>query len=232
METITNKKPGPKGWIMSLLAAGILIGFGMFLVPTGYANDCFPDVPTTHWAHDFVCWLKDNGLATGHPDGSYGPDDAVTRAELAVFVKNAYEFAEANDDDSLAALGCATDEVPKWNGSVWSCAPDENGPGRLKAVVFALCNPTPSAESEIYRAENIENGVAITISDGASTTDGRCVIDFGFQVEDRFVVATARHPTTPLGVTIVSWSGSEVEIFVWHGGNGLPTGGPIMVMVY
>lgn len=149
-----------------------------------------------------------------------------------MLVKNAYDLAEANDDDSLAALGCATDEVPKWNGSVWTCAPDENGPGRLKAVVFALCNPTPSASSVIYRAENNENSVPITISNGVSDTDGRCVIDFGFQVDDRFVVATARHPTTPLGVTIVSWSGNEVEILVWHGDNGLPTGGPIMVMVY
>lgn len=42
-----NKKLGPKGWTLSVLAAGILMGVGMFLVPAGYAVDCFPDVPTS-----------------------------------------------------------------------------------------------------------------------------------------------------------------------------------------
>ena len=105
--------------------------------------------------------------------------------------------------------------------------------------MFALCNPTPSQASVIYRAENNENGVPIAISDGASATDGRCIIDFGFPITDRFVVATARHPTTPLGVTTVNIGDAggllpddQIESFVWHGANGLPTGGPIMVMVY
>ena len=203
-------------------------------------QDCFPDVSTSDWFHDFVCWMYDNGLVTGYPDGLFKPYDNVTRAELAVFAKGGYELAEANDDDTLAALGCAIDEVPKWSGSSWTCAADKNGPGMLKAAVFALCNPTPSDPSVMYREENNVNGIPITISDGASSTDGRCIIDFGFPVTDRYVVATARHPTTPLGVTVVfvgnpvgsPLAEDEVEIFVWHGVNGAATGGPIMVMVY
>jgi hypothetical protein len=181
---------GTKGRILAVLAVGMLVGATLFMVPAAHASDCFPDVPTGHWAHDFICWLKTNGIVSGYPDGNYYPEYAVSRAELAVYIKNAYE------------------------------------PGRAKAVVHAQCSGVPSS---IFSAENYANGAPITISDGAL---GQCTIDFGFQVYDRFIVATTRHPTTPLGVTLLSMSGNQATFLVWHGDNGAAAGGPIMVVVY
>jgi hypothetical protein len=102
-----------------------------------------------------------------------------------------------------------------------------SGNGTIKAAVFALCN---NPVSNMYRYFNNVNGATITISNGASL--GICIIDFGFKVDDRFIVATAYHPTTPLGVTVFPISGNTVQFFVWHGVNGAAAGGPIFINVY
>jgi hypothetical protein len=34
-------------------------------------------------------WAAENGITTGYPDGTYRPDDPVTRGEMAVFLKRA-----------------------------------------------------------------------------------------------------------------------------------------------
>lgn len=43
----------------------------------------FPDT-AGHWAEPFIAWARAMGLAGGGPDGTFGPDQPVTRAQLAV----------------------------------------------------------------------------------------------------------------------------------------------------
>jgi hypothetical protein len=47
----------------------------------------FPDVPPNHWAWQFVEALVNAGITSGFPDGTYRPENPVTRAEMAVFIK-------------------------------------------------------------------------------------------------------------------------------------------------
>ncbi len=47
----------------------------------------FPDVPCPDgFAVDFIEDLHARGIAVGYPDGTYGPNDPVTRAQMAVFL--------------------------------------------------------------------------------------------------------------------------------------------------
>ena len=61
------------------------------IVDAGSAGKCepstFPDVPENHWAWQFVEAVFSAGLTSGFPDGTYRPDNPVTRAEMAVFIK-------------------------------------------------------------------------------------------------------------------------------------------------
>ena len=50
-------------------------------------DNCFTDVTTGMWFHDYVCWMFDAGLTTGYPDGTYRPYDNITRAEVAVMMQ-------------------------------------------------------------------------------------------------------------------------------------------------
>ena len=40
----------------------------------------FPDVPTTHWGQKYIAEAAKRGVVNGHPDGSFRPEDRVSRA--------------------------------------------------------------------------------------------------------------------------------------------------------
>ncbi|MGF1675894.1 MAG: S-layer homology domain-containing protein, partial [Rivularia sp. (in: cyanobacteria)] len=41
----------------------------------------FPDI-TNHWARPFIEALARRGILNGYPDGTFRPDNSVTRAEF------------------------------------------------------------------------------------------------------------------------------------------------------
>lgn len=49
----------------------------------------FTDVPPSHWAYEVIERAAVKGIATGRPDGTFGPDDAATRAEVLAFIERA-----------------------------------------------------------------------------------------------------------------------------------------------
>ena len=54
----------------------------------------FPDVPPDYWARPFVEGLAKRGITVGSPDGTFRPDQLVTRAEYAALVQKAFEQQE------------------------------------------------------------------------------------------------------------------------------------------
>jgi hypothetical protein len=52
---------------------------------------CFADT-NGHWAESFICWMKDNGISAGIGGGNYGPEEYVTRAQMAVFMQKQAEI--------------------------------------------------------------------------------------------------------------------------------------------
>ena len=55
----------------------------------GFGTDgTFLDVSSLHWAFPYVEAIADAGLTSGYPDGTYRPENPVTRAEMAVFLLN------------------------------------------------------------------------------------------------------------------------------------------------
>ncbi len=42
----------------------------------------FSDVPTTHWAHDSIKKMAENGIVNGYPDGKFMPESPVSRGEF------------------------------------------------------------------------------------------------------------------------------------------------------
>jgi len=52
------------------------------------SGDTFSDVNSTHWAYLYIEAIAKAGLTSGYPDGTYRPENRVTRAEMAVFLLN------------------------------------------------------------------------------------------------------------------------------------------------
>lgn len=49
----------------------------------------FQDVPTNHWAYDYIATANACGIITGYGDGRFGPNDPITREQMAVMVVKA-----------------------------------------------------------------------------------------------------------------------------------------------
>jgi len=120
--------------------------YSLFSVGTAYATTgCFPDT-NGYWAETFICWLKDNAIASGYSDGTYGPGNNITRGEMAVFLQKIYNLADgsaqtkANTAETNAkAYADSLVNVPPSTGDIYI----NTGPSNW--VVNGLSSPTASA---------------------------------------------------------------------------------------
>ena len=53
-----------------------------------YTVTQFPDVKSSHWYYGAVAWAYGEGIVSGMNDGSFAPNKPLSRAELAVIMKN------------------------------------------------------------------------------------------------------------------------------------------------
>jgi hypothetical protein len=64
-------------------------GVGWAYVPYKNSYPTFPDVPLTHWAWMQIEGMTKAGIVGGYDDGTYRPNNAVDRGQIAVFVARA-----------------------------------------------------------------------------------------------------------------------------------------------
>jgi len=99
-----------KGIIILLLILNLTVMSALLLVQVSSVSastGCFPDT-NGHWAEIFICWLSDNGIAGGYPDGTYRPENPITRAEMAVMLKNMGDMYETRIADLETLLASAS----------------------------------------------------------------------------------------------------------------------------
>lgn len=62
-------------------------GWEEFLKMVKSFSGPFKDVPFDHWAAEAIALLKEKGIMVGYGDGTFHPENMVTRAELAVVAR-------------------------------------------------------------------------------------------------------------------------------------------------
>ena len=78
--TFRPDQPVTRAELMKILAA-------YFPGETGSAS--FTDVPETHWAYQAVAFGAGKGFVAGYEDGTFRPDQPVTRAEAVKMINGA-----------------------------------------------------------------------------------------------------------------------------------------------
>lgn len=124
-----------------IIIASIL--FFVFTASQSLAAVSFKDVPNNHWAHAEVTALVDKGIIKGHSDGTFRPEDSVTRAQSAMMI--------------VRALKIPTDNRP--NPNFKDVSPATSGYAEIAALVdlgvFAKAqnfNPTaPATRAEVSK---------------------------------------------------------------------------------
>ncbi|MBR5533572.1 MAG: S-layer homology domain-containing protein [Ruminiclostridium sp.] len=69
------------------------------LRPDAYGVAYFPDVPSWHWAADAIGAAVSLGWITGYPEGTFGPERGLTRAEACTVVNR---MTERTGDEGLS----------------------------------------------------------------------------------------------------------------------------------
>lgn len=98
MSGVSSDSFDPDGGLTRAMLAQIL--YRVAGSPTVTATDSFSDVADGAWYHDSVTWAAENQLVQGYGDGTFGPEDPVTREQMAVFL---YRYAMGQGYDTATA---------------------------------------------------------------------------------------------------------------------------------
>lgn len=88
----------PNSSLTRAMIAQIL--FNMDGAAAAGTTSAFPDVNTGDWYIGAVSWAASQNLMSGYSNGNFGPNDAITREQLAVVL---YNFARAKGYDTSAS---------------------------------------------------------------------------------------------------------------------------------
>ncbi|PZV13336.1 MAG: S-layer protein [Leptolyngbya sp.] len=119
----------------------------------------FADVPAGHWAAQFITSLAGRGVIAGFPDGTFRPDEPVTRAQYAAMVRGAFSQSAVRGATSFV-------DVPP---SYWAAAAirEADMMGFLSGYPGNIFQP----DQNIPRAQvlvSLANGLNYTASSQAS----------------------------------------------------------------
>ena len=134
----------------AFMAVSITAGtIAPFIAPApSFAQTAFNDVQSNYWAAEFIQELSRRGVIAGFPDGSFRPEQAVTRAQFAAMLRKAFQKSPQRQGISFVDVSTSywgysaiqeaytTGFLTGYPGSVFR--PNENIP--RQQVLVALAN--------------------------------------------------------------------------------------------
>ena len=106
--------------------------------PEQSRSSLFSDIPTGQWYTDAVAWALENGIVRGYSDSLFGPNDPITREQLAAIL---YRYAQYKGYDTAASadLSRYTDlgQLSEWAQEAMAWANSEGIISGTSAVTLA-----------------------------------------------------------------------------------------------
>ncbi|MHC5933993.1 fasciclin domain-containing protein [Nostoc sp.] len=131
--------------------------------PTSSVN--LSDVSSDYWAHPFIQALADNNVIAGFPDGTFRPDQAVTRAEFAALIQKA--FGNQNRVRQLTAGGFSDVPSGYWAASAIQSAYETGFLAGYPGNVFLPNQQIPRVQGIVALA----SGLGLTSSSTGASSD-------------------------------------------------------------
>ncbi|MDR0424232.1 MAG: S-layer homology domain-containing protein, partial [Clostridiales Family XIII bacterium] len=91
----------------------------------GAGGAAFGDVPAGLWYSDAVAWAAANGIVTGYGNGAFGPNDDISREQLATILYNYANWKKMDTSKAAELSGYAdADGISGWalNAMKWANA--------------------------------------------------------------------------------------------------------------
>lgn len=80
---------------------------------TGYINP-FTDVPNGTWYTDAIAWAADKGIVSGMGNGTFAPDENVTREQAAVMIANFLQYYHMAASNEVLVQFSDQDSISNW----------------------------------------------------------------------------------------------------------------------
>lgn len=149
----------------------------------------FTDVSASYWARDFIAPLAARGIIAGFPDGTFRPNEPVTRAQFAAMVRQAFNQSSVRGATSFvdvppnywaaAAIGEANmmGFLSGYPGNVFR--PDENIPRAQVLVSLANgLNYTASSQNSVQIYRDAAQIPDYAVASLAAATERRLVVNY------------------------------------------------------
>jgi hypothetical protein len=139
----------------ALIAGGVVVGLLAPYVASA-VTPTFPDVPVSHPFFDEIEWMNDTGVTTGFGDGTYRPNQSVTRGNMAAFMQRLYDV----QDDMSWTYGTGVHTA----GATFADVPGAQVSVQVPDGVYANLTARFTAESECAGAASTWCSVRILVS--------------------------------------------------------------------
>jgi hypothetical protein len=88
-----------------------VVGYNVVAVQSAVPND----VSAGDWHYQYVTYAMDRGFVKGYEDGSFRPNEPITRSEAVVMIMGIAEIAELGEDETSEIANTYTDlEFEDW----------------------------------------------------------------------------------------------------------------------
>ena len=149
-----------KKYLALLLVLVMLLG----VLPAGAAAaEVYQDVPSGHWASDYIARVAEQGLMVGTSDTTFAPEETITRA---MFVTILARYAKAETDNNAETAFTDVPAGQYYTGAVaWAAA---NGiVNGTSAVTFAPNDPVTREQMAaiLYRYAVYGGMTAVTLEE-------------------------------------------------------------------
>ncbi len=118
----------------------------------------FSDVPESHWAYDKIEEMHLGGVISGFEDGTFKPNDAITREQVSAVLSNFFEVALKSDSKKFedVAAGYWSEE---YNNLIGQYMPTDEIDGKYYFRPFDNATRAEVAET-IIKLINYDNEIA------------------------------------------------------------------------
>lgn len=176
--------------------------FAMFIVAPALA---YPDVDSKHWASKQIKDLTEKGVIIGYPDGTFKPDENVTRAEFASMAIRALGQENAQVVQSV--------EFSDITPSFWAYKAIQ------KSLYFDLISSNKGEafrpDDSVSRAESITVAVNALTTEDISEMKAKEVLSRKFadykSVPESFVIPAGKAEILHMLVTMPSENTAKIE---------------------
>lgn len=133
------------------------------------AQTSFSDVQPSNWAAGFIQALVSRGVIRGFPDGSFRPNDPVTRAQFAVMVGQAFDRPTVRNPIRFTDV-----QSSYWAAGAIRAAYTEGFLSGYPGNVFNPAQPMPRAQVLVALASGLQfepNGTNLSVIGGFGDYD-------------------------------------------------------------